>query len=575
MNEEKKYFYLGKTRIPQGPVTARELKQLFTMGDFLYCSPGDKQWKSFQNNPPVEEEPAMGMRAIPPPLSSIPGFPQSATPSAAVSQSPPPLSPLIQDGPGNHSEFYYLGIDNQPHGPVTWEELEQRAGELNEAFGEFGRLAELQYRPAGATDWLVFKLAPARPLQAAPRNQAVVFPASTAAPAASLPAKNTVVKTEPGVPGQKTSEKQFERKLALLSGGSNGGMTITIIVINILAYIIIGLLGGGWFSVDDPGVYQQYGAGSAALIAGNGEWWRLVTSMFLHFGIIHLLCNMAALQSVGIFFEKLEGRFIYIIIYFTCGVFSSFTSTAWDGAALTAGASGAIFGIYGALLGVAMRSRGAIPASVYKPMIKGTVFFIGYNLVYGFFMPAISNSAHIGGLVCGIIMGLALAQSLDPETRQRRLGWSVAASLGLMILFIGIGWLMLFTMNVPASGYSSTDGVQWFDAKKHYASREEAMKAVQGYRKDAERGDAIAQYNLGVMYKEGLGVAKDEFEAVRWFQKAAGQGFTQAQYMLGICYITGQGISKNAEVGVMWIEKSASQGNEDARALLKKLDNPN
>ena len=90
-------------------------------------------------------------------------------------------------------------------------------------------------------------------------------------------------------------------------------------------------------------------------------------------------------------------------------------------------------------------------------------------------------------------------------------------------------------------------------------------------RKVAEQGDAEAQYNLGLAYANGIGVAKDLEEAVKWYRKAAEQGDVQAQYYLGNAYGLGQGIAQDEEEAVKWLLKAAAQGHQDARFILEKM----
>ena len=342
---------------------------------------------------------------------------------------------------------------------------------------------------------------------------------------------------------------------------SEGGVTIALIAANVLAYLAIGILGGGWISVANPSVYQTYGASNAALTVGNGEWWRLGTSMFLHLGVLHLIFNMLALFTVGIFFEKLQGRVIYTITYFTCGIFGGLVSIFWHAGdnILSASASGAVFGIYGSLLGFMLRSRGSIPSKEYKPIIQTAIFVIGYNLFYGL-KPGIDNSAHIGGLVCGFLMGLALAQSLDPQVRRRRYGISVAGSLGLMVVFIAAG-LVPWADYLLSAGSEQSEATATSNAQN--ASRSNTapaqMSPLDALRQKAEQGDVDLQVKLGVMYFRGQDVTQDYSEAANWIGKAAGQGHAGAQNALGYMYQSGQGVSKDDAEAAKWYRKAADQ----------------
>ena len=98
------------------------------------------------------------------------------------------------------------------------------------------------------------------------------------------------------------------------------------------------------------------------------------------------------------------------------------------------------------------------------------------------------------------------------------------------------------------------------------------MEAVKWYRKAAEQNHAEAQYNLGVCYSNGQGVAKDEVEAVKWYRKAAEQNFAAAQYNLGVCYYKGEGVAKDYVEAYKWLLLAARQGDEDAKKNITMLE---
>ena len=89
-------------------------------------------------------------------------------------------------------------------------------------------------------------------------------------------------------------------------------------------------------------------------------------------------------------------------------------------------------------------------------------------------------------------------------------------------------------------------------------------------KRDAEAGDAIAQYNLGLCYANGNGVEVDLSETVRWLRKAAEQGLPQAQFNLGMCLSRGVGVEKNVVEGTMWLNSAAQQGHAEAERILKQ-----
>lgn len=174
-------------------------------------------------------------------------------------------------------------------------------------------------------------------------------------------------------------------------------VTITIIAINVLMYVIASMLSGDFINSSDQ-VLLLLGAKVNELITG-GEYYRLITSMFLHGGLIHILLNMYALYSIGPIVEKIYGPKKYIVIYFVSGILSSLLSYIMS-PAMSIGASGAIFGLLGALLVYAYKMRKRIG----KGLIKNIVTVIGINLFIGMTIPNIDNFAHVGGLIGGLVI---------------------------------------------------------------------------------------------------------------------------------------------------------------------------
>jgi rhomboid protease GluP len=142
-----------------------------------------------------------------------------------------------------------------------------------------------------------------------------------------------------------------------------------------------------------------------------GEYWRLVTSMFLHGGLLHLALNGWALYQLGALFEILVGSPRMLLVYFVSGIAGSLVS-AWFSQVPSVGASGAIFGLLGALIAFLLRRRGALTPQG-KSILMQLVFWAVINVFFGFSDPQIDNSAHLGGCAAGLLLGLTL-----PERRQ-------------------------------------------------------------------------------------------------------------------------------------------------------------
>jgi membrane associated rhomboid family serine protease/Flp pilus assembly protein TadD len=148
----------------------------------------------------------------------------------------------------------------------------------------------------------------------------------------------------------------------------------------------------------------------------SGDWWRLLTSCFVHIGIVHIGFNMWCLWSLGGLAERLYGRVTFASVYLLCGISGSLGSLWWHATpALSAGASGAIFGIAGAV--IASIKLGEFSSGV---MVQGTmqslIVFIGYNVVFGAISGTTDNACHFGGLAAGVMLG-ALIAKVAPESR--------------------------------------------------------------------------------------------------------------------------------------------------------------
>jgi rhomboid protease GluP len=136
----------------------------------------------------------------------------------------------------------------------------------------------------------------------------------------------------------------------------------------------------------------------------NGQWWRLITNCFVHAGILHLLLNMYALLYIGILLEPRLGSQRFFAAYILSGIAASVNSLWWHEFTVSVGASGAVFGLYGVFL--AMLTTNLIEKNARKALLASIGVFVFYNLANGL-KDGIDNAAHIGGLICGLIIGYA------------------------------------------------------------------------------------------------------------------------------------------------------------------------
>ena len=173
------------------------------------------------------------------------------------------------------------------------------------------------------------------------------------------------------------------------------------------ANVVVWLISSAAGANDDPEVLIDLGAMFGPLIA-RGEYWRLFTAMFLHAGIVHLAFNAFGLFIFGQLVERTYGHARFLTIYVLAGLSGSVASYLFNSIAPGVGASGAVFGVLGALAAFFLAQRNTF-GSVARQNLAGLLLFTGVNLVFGFATPGIDNWAHIGGLAAGFGLGLALA----------------------------------------------------------------------------------------------------------------------------------------------------------------------
>ena len=186
-------------------------------------------------------------------------------------------------------------------------------------------------------------------------------------------------------------------------------VTQLLIAINLIVFIA--MLGGGadiWHSSN--GVQLDWGANFGPAVQ-DGEWWRLGSALFLHFGVIHLALNLLALWDSGQLVERMYGHVRFSGIYFSSGLAGNLLSLATnEGSAVSGGASGAIFGVYGALLIFLWRERTNIHPHEFRWLFWGAAGFAVITIALGLSVTGIDNAAHIGGFMTGIMGGIVLAQ---------------------------------------------------------------------------------------------------------------------------------------------------------------------
>lgn len=185
------------------------------------------------------------------------------------------------------------------------------------------------------------------------------------------------------------------------------GLTQVIFGINVAVFLGMALAGS---TIMDFSIQEtiQWGANAGAYTL-SGEWWRLLTCVFVHGGIIHIAFNMWCLWNLGALCESLYGRWTYAAIYLICGVGASLASVAWHPNGASVGASGAIFGLAGALIAAFKLGEFSVPRAALSGTLRSLAMFVFYNLIFGAVIGTTDNAAHIGGLITGLILGALIA----------------------------------------------------------------------------------------------------------------------------------------------------------------------
>jgi len=186
-------------------------------------------------------------------------------------------------------------------------------------------------------------------------------------------------------------------------------ITWTIIAI-CSAVFVVEILKGAGFDTMSPDLAIRLGADYGPLTM-SGQWWRLFTSMFLHFGFFHLALNMWCLWALGSLAERLMGRAAYLVLYIGTGLCGGLLSLAVHPQLVGAGASGAVFGISGGLITYLALKKAPLSFDRVKKQLTSLGIFLAYNFIYSL-KPGVDMMAHAGGLVSGLAIAAALPRFL-------------------------------------------------------------------------------------------------------------------------------------------------------------------
>jgi len=219
---------------------------------------------------------------------------------------------------------------------------------------------------------------------------------------------------------------------------SSMAVTQAIFGINVAVFVVMLLSGVSMLSNPSGQDLVRWGANFGPLTVG-GEWWRLLTCVFIHGGLLHIAFNMWCLWDLGRLAESVYGHWTFAAVYFLSGLSASLASVIWNPVILSVGASGAIFGIAGALIASFYLGEFSLPRAAMSGMLRSVVMFVGYNLFFGAVIARTDNAAHIGGLLMGLLLGALIAKvAPQPDAVGRRIA---ILALGALLVVGGVMWL--------------------------------------------------------------------------------------------------------------------------------------
>lgn len=245
-------------------------------------------------------------------------------------------------------------------------------------------------------------------------------------------------------------------------------VTGLLVGINVLVFLaMVAGNAGFWHSPSD--VQLAWGANFGPATQ-DGEWWRLGSAMFIHFGVLHLALNMWALWDGGKLVERMYGHVRFAVIYFASGLVGNLLSLVVQGnQAVSGGASGAIFGVYGALLVFLWRERRNLHIEEFRWLFWGALAFSAISIALGFVIPGIDNSAHIGGFVAGILGGMILALPLTSAQ-------SFPRRYRLIAMAVFVLAVALLIARIPAPKYRWSEEMQVRKEIAEFMREEQAIK---------------------------------------------------------------------------------------------------
>ena len=267
-------------------------------------------------------------------------------------------------------------------------------------------------------------------------------------------------------------------------------VTVVLIALNLAVFAAM-LAGGAGLWHSQNGVQLAWGANFGPATK-DGQWWRLGSAMFLHFGLLHLGMNMASLFDGGRLVERMFGPLRFLAIYVLSGLTGNLLSLIVQGdRAVSGGASGAIFGVYGALLAFLWQQRDTLDRREFVRLFWGAGLFAAITIVLGLNIPGIDNGAHIGGFISGLLAGAALVRPLDADSLLGRYRqplashgqWLAGGALALLIAVLIVA--------IPAPRYRWSEELMARNEISDFIGQDrQLVRRWQALIGDAQRGGA-------------------------------------------------------------------------------------
>lgn len=215
----------------------------------------------------------------------------------------------------------------------------------------------------------------------------------------------------------------------------------------------------------------------------GGQWYRLLSSTFVHVGLVHLLFNMYVLQDAGRVVERLLGHSSFLVLYLLAGLGGALLSTTAQPTIVSAGASGAVFGVYGGLFGFLLRQRRALPQATLRRFFRTGGMFLACNVAFGFLVEGIDVFAHVGGLITGFGSGLLLATPLRRERRAAQRWRALAVGAAGLAVVVATTWASLGRVSALDA---ELERLRATESRVLHTYNSAATKAREGRLSDAE-----------------------------------------------------------------------------------------